>query len=207
VAERLWRLAAGRLRWRFWADEAVVYNDLSGDTLLLDRLGASVFDILLERRITTDALLHELAELAGATIDAALRAAVDEVLLDLDRARIAGSGRRHPRGGGRRAALAAPQADGRPLRSRAPAAASRAQGAADAGGALAALRPVAPSEDAGADSRAAPRAQGISRQRVGDAGVEAAEWLPLVNHNSARLHRCRPPSPAAFTTASLPRRK
>ena len=85
---RLWRLAAGRLRWRFWADEAVVYNDLSGDTLLLDPLGASIFDILLERALTTDALIRELAELAGAPIDAVFSAAVDEILLDLDRARI-----------------------------------------------------------------------------------------------------------------------
>ena len=44
---RAWQISADRrLHWRCWQDEAVVYNDTSGDTHLLDPLSAEVLSLL-----------------------------------------------------------------------------------------------------------------------------------------------------------------
>ena len=44
---RAWQISAlRRLHWRYWHDEAVVYNDTSGDTHLLDPLSAEVLSLL-----------------------------------------------------------------------------------------------------------------------------------------------------------------
>ena len=43
----MWRLSAGQqLRWRSWCDESVLYNDLSGDTHLLDDSAMYVLRLL-----------------------------------------------------------------------------------------------------------------------------------------------------------------
>jgi PqqD family protein of HPr-rel-A system len=43
----MWRLSAGQLlRWRSWGDESVLYNDLSGDTHLLDDSAMCVLRLL-----------------------------------------------------------------------------------------------------------------------------------------------------------------
>lgn len=43
----MWRLTAGQqLRWRSWGDESVLYNDLSGDTHLLDDSAMFVLRLL-----------------------------------------------------------------------------------------------------------------------------------------------------------------
>lgn len=55
----MWRLTAGQqLRWRSWGDESVLYNDLSGDTHLLDDSAMLVLR-LLQRAAQPEALLAD----------------------------------------------------------------------------------------------------------------------------------------------------
>jgi PqqD family protein of HPr-rel-A system len=44
---KIWRIVPlDRLAWRTWEHETVIYNDLSGDTHLLEPLATFVFEIL-----------------------------------------------------------------------------------------------------------------------------------------------------------------
>ncbi len=62
---RMWQLPAGcEVLMRGWGDEVVVYHSCSGDTHLVDALGAEVLNCLLQGPHTVEALLgHILSEL------------------------------------------------------------------------------------------------------------------------------------------------
>lgn len=79
----MWRVVPGQsLAFREWDGEAVLYNDLSGNTHLLD--GGAV-DVLLALRagpLDADALAAHLADRFDADADA-LPAAIEDMLTDL----------------------------------------------------------------------------------------------------------------------------
>lgn len=62
---RIWQLPTGcEVLMRAWGDEVVVYHSCSGDTHLVDALGAEVLNCLLQGPHTVEALLdHILSEL------------------------------------------------------------------------------------------------------------------------------------------------
>jgi len=45
---------------RFWDDECVIYNQMTGDTHLIDEIGAVIFKSLVEKTATRTQLLHHL---------------------------------------------------------------------------------------------------------------------------------------------------
>ena len=58
-----WRVNRARLTdWRLWDGEAVIYDDLSGDTVKLDVIMTELFRRLLESDATSGDLMRHLAE-------------------------------------------------------------------------------------------------------------------------------------------------
>lgn len=77
-----WRLASGQaLQFRFWDDEFVVYNDLSGDTHLLDSTAMQILSKLQQAPSNATALRGALAPDLQAQVDDEL---VEHILADLD---------------------------------------------------------------------------------------------------------------------------
>lgn len=62
----LWRVNTLRVsRWRMWGGEAVIYDDLSGDTLKLDAITSEIFRRLQQTAATRDELVGHLAWALG----------------------------------------------------------------------------------------------------------------------------------------------
>ena len=64
ILSSAWQISAVRqLHWRYWQDEAVVYNDTSGDTHLLDALSAEVLFLLdqVDCSISCDDIARQIA--------------------------------------------------------------------------------------------------------------------------------------------------
>ena len=78
----MWRVVPGQaLVFREWEGEAVLYNDLSGATHLLDGAALDLLHALRERPADSAALASQLAGRFGAeTGDAGFRAEIDEML-------------------------------------------------------------------------------------------------------------------------------
>lgn len=77
-----WRLASGQaLHFRLWDDEFVVYNDLSGDTHLLDSTAMQILLKLQQAPSNATALRGALAPDLHAQVDDEL---VEHILADLD---------------------------------------------------------------------------------------------------------------------------
>jgi PqqD family protein of HPr-rel-A system len=69
----MWRVIPGqRLAFREWGGEAVLYNDLSGSTHLLDGAAIDVLQSLRAEPCAADALAARLADTFGASADALL---------------------------------------------------------------------------------------------------------------------------------------
>ena len=80
----MWRISAGQaLRFRQFDDEAVLYNDLSGDTHLLGAEALHLLSVLQHGPAAQAALLASLADALGCAPDAALGAETDAVLASL----------------------------------------------------------------------------------------------------------------------------
>jgi PqqD family protein of HPr-rel-A system len=80
-----WRVAAASdLHWRHWDDEFVVFNTASGQTHLLNPLGATALR-LLETPLSVESLCEHLAEVHSIEIDAELQRAVYELVQEMDR--------------------------------------------------------------------------------------------------------------------------
>src|SRR3546814_6709732 len=61
--QALWRVNRLRVsRWRMWGGEAVIYDDLSGDTLKLDAIMSEIFRRLQQAAATRDELVRQLAQ-------------------------------------------------------------------------------------------------------------------------------------------------
>ena len=73
-----WRLNARRISaWRKWDGEAVVYDDLSGDTLKLDVIMAEVFARLHQGGATSGELAQHLAKALDVEVDLRLERLVE----------------------------------------------------------------------------------------------------------------------------------
>lgn len=81
-----WRVTPGQLlTHRGWQDEFVLYNNLSGDTHLIDGDTLALLTQLHQRPADTDALSQELGGDLPAEDRAALPATLDAILADLER--------------------------------------------------------------------------------------------------------------------------
>jgi PqqD family protein of HPr-rel-A system len=54
---------------RFWDDECVIYNQLSGETHLVDGMGAEIFKLILEKTATRTVLLQNIYSVFEMEID------------------------------------------------------------------------------------------------------------------------------------------
>jgi PqqD family protein of HPr-rel-A system len=81
----MWRVVPGQLlACREWDGEAVLYNDLSGNTHLLDGAAIDVLQALRAAPLDAAALAGRLAERFGATPDE-LGAEIEDMLAELAR--------------------------------------------------------------------------------------------------------------------------
>ena len=67
---------------RFWEDESVVYNQLSGKTHLIDGLGAHVFKLISAKAITRTALLENIDSVFEFEIDSDVAEVLDNLILE-----------------------------------------------------------------------------------------------------------------------------
>jgi PqqD family protein of HPr-rel-A system len=83
----MWQVVPGQsLAFREWEGEAVLYNDLSGSTHLLDGAAVDLLYALRERPADNAALASQLADRFGAgAADAGFLAEIDEMLAALAR--------------------------------------------------------------------------------------------------------------------------
>ena len=65
-------LAPNRLHTRRWGDEAVVYDDRTGDTHLLGSFAIEVFGQLMQAPLSRDALLERLGNADAQAVDEVL---------------------------------------------------------------------------------------------------------------------------------------
>jgi PqqD family protein of HPr-rel-A system len=80
-----WRVISdSALRFRFWDDEFVVYNSLSGDTHLLGLTAAQILLKLQQAPSTAIALTESLAPLLNAKMDDEFVFQIEHILADLD---------------------------------------------------------------------------------------------------------------------------
>lgn len=70
---------------RRWGDECVVYNSVSGDTHLLDALGAASFTCLLQAPATADDLAQRVASQLGFETDEMFLGTIKALLGDFER--------------------------------------------------------------------------------------------------------------------------
>jgi len=80
-----WRLISDHvLHFRFWDDEFVVYNSLSGDTHLLDSTAAQILLKLQQAPLNSTTLAESLAPLLHAEMDDEFVVQIEHILADLD---------------------------------------------------------------------------------------------------------------------------
>lgn len=81
-----WRTPAGGLRWRTWDDEAVVYNEASGSTHVLDSLAAEALRCLEEDAVrTSEELAERVAARLGIPHDAELQGTITRLIGEFER--------------------------------------------------------------------------------------------------------------------------
>jgi PqqD family protein of HPr-rel-A system len=80
-----WRVISdSALHFRFWEDEFVVYNSLSGDTHLLGTTAAQILLKLQQAPSNATSLSESLAPLLHAEMDDELVIQIEQILADLD---------------------------------------------------------------------------------------------------------------------------
>ena len=67
---------------RFWEDDSVVYNQLSGQTHLIDGLGAQIFKFVSEKAATRAALLQNIDSIFELEIDTDVADLLDNLILE-----------------------------------------------------------------------------------------------------------------------------
>lgn len=82
---RQWRLnRACRLHWRHWDEDYILFNAASGQTHVVNELGADVLRLLEKKSASAGELLEGLAASYGLAPDSELAAGVRRLLVDLD---------------------------------------------------------------------------------------------------------------------------
>lgn len=82
---REWRLnPVCRLHWRHWDQDYVLFNAASGQTHVVNELGADVLRLLEVKPASADELFEALAVRHGLAPDPELAAGVQRLLADLD---------------------------------------------------------------------------------------------------------------------------
>lgn len=83
--DTLWHLAPpDTLVTHRWSGRALVYNDLSGHTHLLDEMTTIALDLLSDGPLTESALVRRVADLLDLEADAKLTEWADEVIAQLE---------------------------------------------------------------------------------------------------------------------------
>lgn len=72
----------GMVSCRFWEDESVVYNQMSGETHLVDGLGARVFKIVSEQAATRTIVLQNIKNAFEFGIDCDAEEILDNLILE-----------------------------------------------------------------------------------------------------------------------------
>jgi PqqD family protein of HPr-rel-A system len=67
---------------RFWEDEGVVYNQLTGETHLIDDIGAVLFKAVSEKSSTRSELLQNVQSIFDLPIDFDIETFLDNLLLE-----------------------------------------------------------------------------------------------------------------------------
>ncbi|MDZ7752593.1 MAG: HPr-rel-A system PqqD family peptide chaperone [Gammaproteobacteria bacterium] len=82
IEREVWRITDFDILWRHWGDEHVIYSAGSGDTLLLNEVGARLLRLLLDGPVDVATLIHRVAPTGdeGDSEDMELRFAVKRTL-------------------------------------------------------------------------------------------------------------------------------
>lgn len=67
---------------RFWEDESVVYNQVSGETHLVDGLGAQIFKFVSEQAATRIVMLQNVKSVFEFEIDSDVEVFLDNLILE-----------------------------------------------------------------------------------------------------------------------------
>ena len=77
--------SACRLHWRYGNEEYVVYNAASGQTHLINELGAIALRLLQKHMLNIDELKRQIAEQSGLSLDSEFSTYIDEMLDEMER--------------------------------------------------------------------------------------------------------------------------
>jgi len=67
---------------RYWEDECVVYNQLSGETHLVDGVGAEIFKLISEKSSTRAQLLQNIQSVFELETDSDIEGLLDNLILE-----------------------------------------------------------------------------------------------------------------------------
>ncbi len=67
---------------RFWEDESVVYNQVSGETHLVDGIGAQIFKFISEKAATRTVLLQNIINVFELETDSDMAGLFDNLILE-----------------------------------------------------------------------------------------------------------------------------
>jgi PqqD family protein of HPr-rel-A system len=83
-ANKIWKVVdVGRLRWRFWDGESVVFHPASGDTHLLNPVAAEALHVLQQGPLDAGALARSVASRLDLEADGELAEKVGRLLDEL----------------------------------------------------------------------------------------------------------------------------
>ena len=67
---------------RFWMDECVIYNQLTGETHLVDGIGAEIFKLISEKKVTRTVLLQNIQSVFELEMDFDVEGLLDNLILE-----------------------------------------------------------------------------------------------------------------------------
>ena len=73
---------AALIRCRFWDDECVIYNQLTGETHLVDGMGAEIFKLISEKPATRTQLLKNIQSVFELETDSDMEGLLDNLILE-----------------------------------------------------------------------------------------------------------------------------
>jgi len=70
------------IHYRFWDDECVIYNQLTGETHLVNGMGAELFRLISQKPVTRTQLLQSILSIFELEIDSDVEGLVDNLILE-----------------------------------------------------------------------------------------------------------------------------